>query len=54
MRGLKTFVNDNHVDNHLKEMLEFVYHGSIVNNRLNNVNKASTQLNNLCLLKDID
>ena len=31
--GLNTLVNDNHVDNDLKESLAFVYYGSIVNNR---------------------
>ena len=29
-------VNDNHVDNYLKEILAFVYYGSIVNNQLKN------------------
>ena len=32
MRGLITLVNDNHVDNYLKESLAFVYYGSIVIN----------------------
>ena len=32
-RGWISLVNDNHVDNNLKEMLAFVYYGSIVNNR---------------------
>ena len=32
MGGLITLVNDNHVDNYLKEILAFVYYGSIVNN----------------------
>ena len=31
MRRLITLVNDNHVDNHLKEILAFVYYGLIVN-----------------------
>ena len=34
-RGMITLVNDNYVDNHLKEILAFVYYGSIVNNRSN-------------------
>ena len=33
MRGLITLVNDNHVDNYLKEILAFLYYGSIVNSR---------------------
>ena len=33
MRGLITLVNDNHMDNYLKEILVFVYYGSIVNNQ---------------------
>ena len=33
MHGLITLVNDNQVDNYLKEILEFVYYGSFVNNR---------------------
>ena len=32
-------VNDNHVDNYLKEILVPVYNGSIVNNRPKSVNK---------------
>ena len=32
-RGLITVVNDNHVDNYLKEILAFVYYGSIANNQ---------------------
>ena len=36
MHNLITLVNDNHVDNYLKEILEFVYYSSIVNNRLKN------------------
>ena len=36
MRGLITLVSDNHVDNYLKEILAFVYYGSIVNNRPKN------------------
>ena len=31
-RGLILLVNDNHVDNNLKEILVYVYFGSIVNN----------------------
>ena len=34
--GLITLVNDNDVDNYLKEILAFVYHGSIVNNQQKN------------------
>ena len=33
-RGLISVVNDSHVDNSLKEILVYVYNGSIVNNRL--------------------
>ena len=33
MRDLISFVNDNHVDNNLKEILVYVYFGSIVNNQ---------------------
>ena len=33
MRGLITLVNDNHVDNYLKENLAFLYYDSTVNNR---------------------
>ena len=33
MHGLITLVNDNHMDKYLKEILAFVYHGLIVNNR---------------------
>ena len=32
-RGLISLVNDNHVDNNLKEILVHVYYWSIVNNR---------------------
>ena len=32
MRGLITLVNDNHMDNYLKEILTFYYYGLIVNN----------------------
>ena len=35
MRGLITLVNDDHVD-YLKEILAFVYYGSIGNNRPKN------------------
>ena len=38
MRGLFTLVNDNHVDNYLKENFAFVYYGSIANNRLKKKN----------------
>ena len=33
MSGLITLVNDNHLDNYLKEILAFVYYSLIVNNR---------------------
>ena len=36
MHGLITLVSDNHVDNYLKEILVFVYYGSIVNDQPNN------------------
>ena len=36
MRGLITFVNDNHADKYLKKILLFVYYGSTVNNRPKN------------------
>ena len=32
MCGVITLVNDNHVDNYLKEILAFVYYGLIVHN----------------------
>ena len=32
MCGFITLVNDNQVDNYLKEILAFVYYGSTVNN----------------------
>ena len=35
MLGLITLVNNNHMDNYLKEILAFVYYGSIVNNQSN-------------------
>ena len=31
--GLISLVNDNHMDNNLKEILAYVYHGSVVNNQ---------------------
>ena len=34
-RDLTSLVNDNHVANNLKEILVYVYFGSIVNNRNN-------------------
>ena len=34
--GSISLVNDNHVDNNLKEILVYVYSGSIVNNRSQN------------------
>ena len=36
MCGLITLVSDNHVKNYLKEILPFVYYGSIVKNRPKN------------------
>ena len=45
MHGLIILVNDNHVDNYLKEILAFVYYGSFVNNRPNK-NKIRTKSNN--------
>ena len=36
--SLISLVNDNHVDNYLKEILAFVYYGSIINIRPKNVN----------------
>ena len=33
MLGLITLVSDNHMDTYLKEILTFVYYGSIVNNQ---------------------
>ena len=39
MHGLITLFNDNHVDNYLKEILVFVYYGSIVNNQTKNYDK---------------
>ena len=36
-RGMISLVSANHVDNNLKEILAFVYYGSIVNNRPNNL-----------------
>ena len=40
-RGLISLVNDNHIDNNLKEILVYVYLGSIVNNQPKN--KTSRQ-----------
>ena len=37
MCGLIPLVNDNHVDNNLKEILVYVYYGSNVNNRPENM-----------------
>ena len=36
MCSLISLVNDNHVDNNLKEILVYVYFGSIVNNQPKN------------------
>ena len=33
MHGLNSLVSNNHVDNNLKEMLVYVYFGSIITNR---------------------
>ena len=38
MHGLMTLVNSNHMDKFLKEILTFVYYGSIVNNQPKNNN----------------
>ena len=38
---LITLVSDNHVDNYLKEILAFVYYGSILNNRPKNSEQSS-------------
>ena len=38
-RGLITLVNDNHMDNYLKDILAFVYHGYIANSRPNESTK---------------
>ena len=40
-----TLVNDNHMDNYLKEMLVFVYYGSIVNNQPNKKNNKKKNNN---------
>ena len=44
MRGLISLVNHNHVDNNLKEILVYVYFGSIVNNRSKNASKCLNQV----------
>ena len=44
MRDLITLVNDNRVDNYLKEILAFVYYGSIVNNRLDQLQTFEQRL----------
>ena len=36
MSQMIQLVNDNHVDNYLKEILAFVYYGSTVNNQPQN------------------
>ena len=38
-----TLVNDNHADNYLKEILAFVYDGSIINNQLKKVDTQEYQ-----------
>ena len=44
MHGLISLVNDNHMDNSLKEILVYVYFGSIVNNQpTNNGNALRTK-----------
>ena len=37
LQGLISLVDDNYVDNNLKEMLVYVYFGSIVNNQPKNI-----------------
>ena len=44
-RGLITLVSDNHVDSCRKEILAFVYHGSIVNNRSQKALEKDTKNN---------
>ena len=39
-RSLISLVNDNHVDNYLKEIIAFVYYGSNVNNRPRSVDST--------------
>ena len=41
MRGLISFVNDNHMKKYLKEISVYVYYGSSVNNWPNNTLQAS-------------
>ena len=36
MRDLILFVNDNHIDNNLKEILVYIYFGSVANNQSKN------------------
>ena len=44
MRSWITLVNDNHVDNYLKEILAFVYYGSVVNNQPKNGRSVSNSV----------
>ena len=44
MRGLISFVNDNHMDNNLKEILVYVFVGLIVNNRTDQKNRCKSQI----------
>ena len=37
MSSLSTFVNDNHLDNYLKEILAFVYLGLLINIQPNKI-----------------
>ena len=46
MRCLISLVNDNHVNNYLKDTLAFVYYGSTVNNRPKSQNHKEKALNN--------
>ena len=46
MHGLIKLVNNNHLDNYLREILALVYYGSIVNNRPKNDYKMNKQTRN--------
>ena len=52
-RGLISLVNENHVDNNLKEILVYVYSGWIVNNRPKKVPYLATALYNITKNKPI-
>ena len=43
-----SLVNDNHVDNNLKEILMFVYYGLIVNSRPKNISRQEKAVIKLC------